>query len=281
MEAINVTASTYLSQAARLFQAVTPKSDDKLSQAARSATKALESIQLFSDIVSPLIQEISKGLTSMGRLVGSTTQPCDADGTTVATLLECMTKLEEKVALPLKELYVVTRSREKQILGFYDKQKEQLKNLLHTGKVLQERMTVLEKKAASINENDEALSQRTASVLAASRALLPKITEKELDFFTQLKRWDNQCGVWEEKTRKAKTVACGICVSMKPNTPLAFELPDSLKQMCQNLLAGEEALLSKNKARLENLEKKIEYMVDALRLQRDSNSSEFTKENLA
>jgi predicted metalloendopeptidase len=138
----------------------------------------------------------------------------------------------------------------------YDKQKEQLAQLVSMANSLKEQTAVLDKKMSAINDTDELLSQRTASVLEASRALLPKITEKELEYFTQLKRWEKQCDVWEEKlTAKQRVVDTSI-------TPLiTIELSDTHRQMCHVLLAGQEVLLSKNKDRLDDLETKVKQLI--------------------
>lgn len=259
-EVIDVTASKYLSQLSRLAQHQQKQQqkqpEQKLLKAARNATDTLFAIPQFSTSVAPLIQTISEGLSSMGRLVGSTTKPCDADGTTVATLLRCTTSMEEKVVLPLKELCIATRDREKQLVALQEKQKEQLSQLTEMTNSFKEQTCALEKKIFAINETDELLSQRTTSVLEKSRALLPKITEKELEYFTQLKRWEKQCDLWDEKVLTAKQQVLTVDAPRQ----VTMELSDSLQEMCRALLAGQEVLLNKNKDRLTHLETKVKQL---------------------
>jgi hypothetical protein len=271
VESIDVTASKYLSQVSRFAETQQRKqnqAEKNLMMTARNATETLQSIPQLSTEVAPLIQKISKGLSSMGRLVGSTTKPCDADGTTVATLLECKTSLEENVVVPLKELYTATRSREKQLIVLHDKQKEQLAQLVSMVNSLKEQIVALEKKVSEINKKDEALSQRAASVLEASRGLLPKITDSELEYFTQLKRWEKQGDVWEEQIKNLKASIANIPAGRGDSaSPLfSIQLSHSLQQMCQDLLAGQQLLLQNNKARLSDLEAKAERLMEVKNL---------------
>lgn len=272
MESIDVTASKYLSQVSRLAEEQRQKlsqGEEKILMAAKVATKTLQSIPEFSPEVAPLIQKVSKGLSSMGRLVGSSTKPCDSDGTTVATLLECKTSLEENVVVPLKELYTVTSSREKQLMVLHDVQKQQLEQLVSMANSVKEHMVLLEEKVAEISKKDEMLSHRAASILEASRGVVPKITDNELEYFTQLKRWEKQSESWEGQVKQLKAsienlkASRGEAGSTADKSPFfSIQLSNSLQQMCQDLLAGQEVLLKDCKSRLDDLEGKAQQIIE-------------------
>lgn len=264
MESIDVTASKYLSQVSRLADEQwhqQSQGGDVLLMAAKFATNTLQSIPEFAPEVAPLIQKVSKGLSSMGRLVGSTTKPCDSDGTTVATLLECKTSLEENVVVPLKELYTATRSREKQLMVFHDKQKQQLAQLVSMVNSMKEQMVLMEEKLAEISKKDELLSHRAASILEASRGLVPKTTDNEVEYFTQLKRWEKQSESWERQVNQLKNSIENVTAlrgESGTSSIFSFQLSHSLQQMCQDLLAGQEVLLKNSKTRLDDLEGKAQ-----------------------
>jgi hypothetical protein len=267
---VNVTAAIYTHQAANKSQECPPSTLALTAPGSseKKGSEVLDALGPFVDVSAPLMQRVSQGLSSAGRIGGSEIAPKDADEATVSAVLQTKTAFEKEVVLPLKELYMQTRNREKVLNQVNERQKDQLKKLQAMVNDLKHQSKALTEKASTIQHNDTALSQRAASVLTASRALLPKITHKEYEYFEVLKRWNCQTLEWEAKVKELRSKTQPLCDNVQENTTASFVLDPQTQQMIDSLLDGEDSIISNSKRRALEMQRSLKQLAVGLDLEK-------------
>jgi len=287
MEAVNVTAAQYLNEASLLGtkETSTPlllkEHASPSSKTASQALAAMESIPPFYEVSIPLIQKAGVGLSSVGKLVGGSTQPCNIQAGMVATLIDTKSKLERNVVLPLRELFHQITQRTKLLEQMYASQALQLAKLKGQMDVLRQRQKESIELKKMLEGQSALLCQRSAGVLETSRDLLPTITQAEYDYFQQLKRWETTCESREDMVTRIQADASNLTrklsqsaalqllsenineeLSPQPQGDISNEsrVPGALrcraqltveqKNMCQHLLTGQATNLTNTKEKM-------------------------------
>jgi hypothetical protein len=261
MEDVNLTTTQYMHESLSL--AFTSSSQEDASNAhfsketleANEALKAMESTKPFHELAEPLMKEIVTGLSSMGRIVGASTLPKDSTPATLAVLLATKERCESQVILPMKELNQLTEQRSKDIKGTIKYQMAQLSNVKEMIKALKSRLAETVEKKAVIEANADSLADRSASVLLASRDLLPSLTQAEIEYFTQLKRLETSCTKWEDQVKQMENKV-GKFVDIPADSKLICNahLNEEQLKMCQNLLQGQNQMLKRSNNRIKDMQ---------------------------
>jgi hypothetical protein len=111
-------------------------------EANEKALDALISTKPLEELISPFKEQISTGLSNMGKLVGSSTKPSDVTPGNVATFLSITQQYEQDVVLPLQKLNGVVSTREKYLNEVMRNQLDQIKQLKQTLDCLKQRKKV-------------------------------------------------------------------------------------------------------------------------------------------
>lgn len=153
IEVVNVKALQYLNAAAHLTEHSTSKAVQKSSK-----NTALDKLpQSFHRVINPLISNISRGISSVGKVTGNKTMPEDIGAAELATFLSVKSTLESEVMLPLKELSAKTETRKSQLEELLKNQKKELDRI--NGLIAQIRGNL------SSIENKKKTSEENASVV--------------------------------------------------------------------------------------------------------------------
>lgn len=278
-EAVNLTAARYLRAAASLppsssafssDDGAPPPTDDrqpfgKLAAESDEALRAMESAPPFHEIAAPLLNRVADGLSSMGKIVGASTSPRNADASTVAVVLSAKERCESNVLAPLNELRHATESRTKALVGSYEALVGQIKNLKTMVKALKERSTWTREKLDVVEANGRALAQRSAAALTASRDLLPTITDAEHEYFSSLRRYEASLVKWENAADRARRETAKIgdggttegLVAEAGGAAAAAskcDLDDEAVENCKRLLKGQGLMLRRAGDRVREME---------------------------
>jgi len=264
MEVVNLTSAQYLHRAATM------------SKATKSLVKsqAIESIPPFIENIAPLLRNIQVSFSSTGKMTGSKTHPKDVGPTDAAFVLETTQKLQKDIVEPLHELHDKTESHKKALFVLYQSQKKKLETLKSMMEKVKQNHEKSLSKFKAINKNASDLKIRSASILEASRSTNPKISQAEYDYFTQLKRWELQTNKWGDRLESIQNKV----KTMQENQQNHFfesksddddngeyqcflNLSEQQKQMCSDLLYGQELLLKKSKGMLTSVERDARCMM--------------------
>lgn len=257
-----MTAAMYLNEAKNQLDAETPSAanfPEGLRQSSE-VLKAMESLPPLSEQIKPHFEKISRGLSSMTKIVGGSTDPRKITPGSLATFLSMKQSSEQDIILPINELNSLVVSRQKYLQSMRDHQLEQLHQLQSTVKLLQDRMKATSAKMGIVKSNTDVLSNRSAGVLAAARDLCPSISDAEYLYFKDIDRFEANCGKWEgvlEDTREQFQLLYENS-SLGPHTLSAEQ-----RQLCRNLLEGQKEVLHRVNLEMKSTEQKSNTLVDA------------------
>ena len=265
-EAVNITAAQYIRESGNLITAEAenlPLLKDS-SQTNNSnnavdtdeALKTMESIPPLYKLISPLFEQISTGLSGMGKIVGdSTNVPRDVTPGQVATFLSMKQQCEQDIVFPLQKLKDVVATRQ-EFLGEMQQhqllQIDQLKTMLKT---LQARKQVTDEKKIVLTSNSELLSQRSSHVLTAARGLTPTLTIAEQDYFKEIRRYEACCTKWEDAVGKLHIHSDRIQGNIATGElRCSVRLDTNQMKQCQSLLKGQDTVLKRNQLAVKEME---------------------------
>jgi len=265
MEAVNITAAQYLHEASVLDASTSltePKTNNKAVIESDKALKVMQSMQPLHEQLKPLMTKVVASLSTMGKIVGGQTKPSEANASSIATFISTKEKCEQDIVLPLQEMNELSSNRMnvlKDMHAHQEKQVQQLKNMIDT---LRQRMKVTSEKKMIAESNANVLAQRSAAVLAASRDLLPTITEAEREYFGQLKRYEMNVHKWESAFQDVQNKCTTLCDGMDPNiTSCKVNLNEEHIAQCFDLLGAEGKLLKKHGKKIEKVESMMKELV--------------------
>lgn len=268
IEPVNITALKYLSEAASSAGPPSaPSEESKHQKVSTVAAHALDKLESFSTISSPLVASIAKKITSVGKISGSSTLPKDAGAVEVASFMAIKASIDTNIILPMKELEQKTRERKSIQMELYENRMEQLQALKKFAAEIKGRSVALKERKELIEENSKLLSQRSAAILAASMELVPKLSQAELDYFNQLKLWETQCARWKSALSKIESRVSRVSDSWNSSSELKLEMSEQEQNNCQALLNGQGHLLRKSKEALKKMRTSVVVKADRLGLE--------------
>mmetsp|Transcript_21604 Transcript_21604/g.30259 ORF Transcript_21604/g.30259 Transcript_21604/m.30259 type:complete len:1019 (-) Transcript_21604:60-3116(-) len=283
VQAFNLTAAQYLREASknkdidksRDLEMIKSKEDIENEK----FHNAMEAMPPLYEIIEPLIDKVKTGLSKMGKIVGGSTQPKDVTPGLLATFLTTKQNYEKDVVLPLQELNERTMQRYKYLKQMQKHQVEQARQLQDSIRTFKEGIKLTAERSKVANLNADLLAQRSASVLEATRDLVPTITEAEHKYFTQLSRYSTGCGKWENSVNDIKNRCAAlkdsIDSSVRSNENICkVDLGEEQIQLCQNLLDGEDQLLEQTLRRVKDMESKLENVHEYKSLNRNNRSND-------
>ena len=226
----------------------------------------------FHRIIKPLVSDIAKGLSSVGKVTGNNTMPKDIGAAELATFLTIKSTLESEVILPLKELSSKTESRKSELQEIFEAQKKQLEKVNDLVLQMKNELSSLDERKKVAEENTKILAQRCAAVLEAGKDLMPNISQAESEYFNQLKRWETQCSSWNEIVLKLQPKVTSICNSWTTNTKALVDLQESEIELCNSLLDGQGTNIKNANKDLDKFRRKVVWEADRLGLEIDLSS---------
>ena len=158
------------------------------------ALAAMEAIPPLNTIINPLLNEISQGLSNMGKIVGGTNHtPKDANAGSVATLLSVYTKCERDITHPTLQLKQILNIRMKYLNDTLLHQVEQVKRLRIMIRTLKEVVHKTNSIYPALLSNANVLENRTGGILEVARRLVPTLTNAETKYKEGLHRSMLRC----------------------------------------------------------------------------------------
>merc|ERR1712037_698526 len=236
--------------------------DSRMSTRKESSVKtileAMESIPALHVLISPILENISKGLSGMAMLVGGKTNPRNVTAGTIATFLDMKQKCENDIVLPLHELNDIVARRLFYLREMDKQQKIQFEQLSVLLNHLKEKMEVTSKNTKLAELNMDIIAQRSAGILEATRDLLPTITVAEREYFSQLKHFEVKFKKWTDILDQLHSKYSLFCKSVTPNSRIKhtcyIKLGKEQIELFKNMLDGQDCLLKRNMKRLSSMD---------------------------
>lgn len=264
---VNVTESRYLHEMDHLVKPTADSNDNRIPQIMNSSDAALQRMQdlpPFYEVLDPLLKKVSAGLSGMGKIVGSSTPSEKISPDQLAVALSVKARCDTEVVLHLSELRRTSAARRDLLKPIFKDQKEQAKALKKTLAKMQENMASIKEKSATAQRNAEALGLRSASVLQASQDLLPTLTQAEHDFIQQMKRMNASVAIIESGYEKLSKSIASLRTSMDDGKIVCrVQLDEATLKSADQLLRGQEDILSRTAVKLKGCEQRTDDMMRA------------------
>jgi len=256
-ETVNITASQYICEWDKLISAESEQMS-KISEVVEGgeALKSIEKVMPLHELISPLFQQISKGLSQMGKIVGGSTLPRDVTPGQLASFISMTQQCEQDVAFPLQKLNNIVSTRREFLQEMVQHQLLQIDQLRKILDALKARMKITNEKESVVKLNSEMLAERSANVLSAARALTPTLTKAELDYFKELKRNKVNCEKWEGVIQTLQT-------KLPQSGSLNIKLSEKDLKMCNSILNGSDSILKRNEPLVQKMEQDINKILTA------------------
>ena len=125
------------------------------------------------------------------------------------------------------------------------------------------KMEQTKQRAVAAEKNSELLSQRSATVLAGARDLLPTITEAEHRYFQQIRRYAGFCDKWEKSVEQLSLQSGALCGRMEvgedgSGARCEVRLGERELMLCHDLLHGQDMLLKRSARTVEEMERRVQ-----------------------
>ncbi|CAB9504168.1 expressed unknown protein [Seminavis robusta] len=254
----NLTESRYLHEMEHL---VNPLSDTE--NAPPDTTNDPDNGQPLHQVLDPMLKKIAAGLSNMGKIVGSQTRTTGNQMTPemLAVAIAVKERCDNEVVLPMLELKQTIRARKQALKVMLINQMKELAAHKKTLKVMQDRMKGIQVKAQTALENSQELAKRSDAILQASQDLLPSLTQAEYDYIQQLKRLQLQLGNLEKSYGGLDSNMQTFRGNIDDGRFVCnIQLEESMQDHATKLLDGEEKLMTKYEAGLQENEKKLQMM---------------------
>ena len=201
-------------------------------------------------MANPLISAISANLPSAGKLHGSSTPLPSCSVESVAVLRSRKTDLEKEVVAPLHELKHRVANREALLEEMLRENRRQVKALLGHLEGLKSRVAASKDTLGALQEAGKDLELRAGRCLEACEGLAGGVTRAERDYFGRLTRFDRMTIGWAEDVDKLRSEVArggGSGGGGGSRDEQGKLLDDRQMGMCEDLLAGEGAILVRAK----------------------------------
>jgi hypothetical protein len=225
---------------------------------ADDALRILESTPPLVDVVAPILKQIEQGLGGLNKFVGSETRSSEISPEQLAVVVQLHEKCNQNLILPLLELRKVVETRKEKLLLMVESQQQQVADLTNTIVMIKEQIKATRQSLETASTNASILSERSATVVQASKDLIPTITQAEYDFFQAIKRMDARCKQMEKACQDA--IASQTKLSKRPITkPIMTWDPETVTKSqtmlyhTEIMLAGIRSTLRENQATIDKV----------------------------
>jgi len=255
-----MTASQYIYKSKKIMAA--EDEQEKLRQLRKSeivetadeALRSMESTPPLHELISPLFNDVSKGLSRMGKIVGRSTLPKDVTLGDLALFLSMKQQCEQDVVIPLKRMNDIVSTRQEFLQEMVQHQQLQIDQLKKALQILKERMKITKEKESITKSNSEMVVKRSASILSAARDLTPTLTKAERDYFKDLIRFRVNFSKWEKTVNLLQKYSKDLT---KSSGTFDLELSQEQMNLCYTLMNGSDSILKRNKPLLQGIEAQI------------------------
>jgi len=281
MEVVNITATQCLHETSEQMNAKSEQLDASDASKDDEALQVLKRVQPLPELLQPLVDKVSNGLSKMGKIVGGATLPKDAGPENLAIFLETQHSCEVNVLMPMEEMSKILSARRELLREMYNHQAAELGRLTALLDEFKVRYESNLKRVVELESNASVLAERSSAVLTATRELRPQITNAEAAYFKDLQRYETSCNKWEGTVDQIQQDATTSCDAMSSgaiengDVRCLVDLPPKKIEVSHKLLRGEKLLLQQLEKRVkessavvEKLSKTISGLdsVDAARL---------------
>jgi len=243
VEVVNITSTQYLHESTELMKA---KSEQLVASCGDDAAlEVLQRVKPLHELLQPLVDKVSTGLSKMGKIVGGATLPKDARPEILSIFLETQHSCEINVVTPIEEMSKILQSRRDLLKEMHDHQAAELERLTELLEEFTQKHDSNVTRAKELEVNASKLAERSSAVLTASRSLHPHITDAEAAYFKDLQRYESTCNKWDEKVSQLKKDATSSCDAMSAGDQVRclVDLPPEKIDVCHKMLRGEAQLL--------------------------------------
>ena len=188
----------------------TVDTSNKTTSASESLLRSVQETSPLSEMLAPKIEAVLKGLGSMGKIVGSATQPKDITPDMLAVAMNIKEQCDKEVLLPILEMKEEVENRKKELKAMYENQVSQLKALQDAVANMKETASSIKEQAETASENAKSLALRSSAVLESSTALIPTLTEAEYNYFNELKMLQEKTKRWEDEIQTVSVKATDL-----------------------------------------------------------------------
>jgi len=261
VEVVNITATQYLHESSELMK--TKSEQLAASSGDDAALEVLRRVKPLHELLQPLADKVSNGLSKMGKIVGGATLPKDARPEILSIFLETQHSCEINVVTPIEEMSKILECRRDLLKEMHDHQAAELERLTELMEEFKQKHESNVARVKQLEVNASKLAERSSAVLTASRSLHPHITDAEAAYFKDLKRYESTCNKWDEKVSQLKKDATSSCDAMSAGAMqngkvrCLVDLPPEKIDVCHKMLRGEAQLLKQ-------LEKKVKESSDVV-----------------
>lgn len=213
----------------------------------------------FYEKIDALIKNVTSGLSSFSKLVGTETKFTDITPDVLAVALKLKERSDKEVVMPLLELRSLVDNRRQLIKVTIDLQKKQLKEINENVNILREKMKSLMSKMEQANDNAATLAERSKLVVQAANDLLPKVTVAESEYFQDIQRLDRKVFALQYETKKLIDATQTQCRSIdEDKIKKAFSLADAtMVDTANRVLKGQDVYLQVARARIKEKEQHV------------------------
>ena len=231
--------------------------------------KWLRDTQSLAEIVDPLFKQVIQGIDGLALVLGSH-KVTSVTPVQNAVVMETQKKCNEEIILPIHAIREKVKLRQKMLDDMCQNHEAQLVALKGTLSKLLERSSRLKETAEAVEENAKSLSERSAAVLQGSKDLLPKITQAEYDYFTELKKLDDRSKLWMADFETRKSKADNLHDSLKAGTASAtFNLESESMKQVQLLTTATNKMISEHTSKIREAEEKVNDLADIAGIESD------------
>lgn len=212
----------------------------------------------LTEVVQPLIDDIVKGVSNMGKIVGTATPIQSITAADLAAVASVKERCEKEVVLPLMKMKEHVKLRSKELAIMHANQVSQLKVLKESIKKLRERREQMAEKAELVKENAVSLAKRSSSALETSKDLQPTLTQAEYDYFKYLKQLDTKLKEYERNYTSLEVKVSTVIERLEDQGDFKPELPPETGKQLLNVVTGSGFQLRKQKEILKTIESEVD-----------------------
>ena len=221
-----------------------------------STPDVLRNVKPLYELLQPLTDKLCNGLDKLGKIVGSNTKPKDVGPEDLAIFLETKRSCGQNIIIPMEEMSIIMKSRKDFMKQLNESQSVELQHLTKLIDALKTKHESNRKKVAELEAESAILASRSSAVLTASRDLRPQITDAEVEYFRDLKRFESSCNKWEEQVKQITNNADSMCKVLSDSAIESGEvccladLSADKMEMCVKMLKGEKEMMKKTEHRI-------------------------------
>lgn len=230
--------------------------ETRMERSSQSTPDVLKNVKPLYELLQPLTDKLCKGLDNLGKIVGGNTKPKDVGPEDLAVFLETKRSCGQNIILPMEEMSIIIKSRKDFMVQLSESQSVELQRLTKLIDELKTKHESNRRKVAELEAESAILTSRSSAVLTATLDLRPHITDAEVEYFRDLKRYESSCNKWEEQVKQITNNADSMCKAMSDGAIESGEiccladLSRDKMEMCVKMLKGEKEMMKKTEHRI-------------------------------